>query len=239
MQTWTEPGQGARPLPQDPLSAPLSPECCVTQQQMLDAVATMTGPPGPTGPTGIQGPTGPQGLQGPQGVVGSTPFSVVATASALPAAAGNAGKAYFVTDTAVIVLSDGTIWRTLYGDTGVRYVQTLMTDVNIVQSAPAPIAQLRRYANTVEFYCDIKMIATAPASPLTLITLPVGFRVYASNSYGPLTTYGQGNMAVYAGAGVFNLYGGAATATYRLHGSWLTSDAWPATLPGTQAAAPN
>jgi hypothetical protein len=204
-----------------------------------------TGPTGPqgstgaTGPQGVPGPTGPDGPQGVQGVPGAVgaAFPTVATATALPAAAANAGKAYWVTDTAVIVVSDGTRWRTAYGDTGVRDIKTLITDPNILQSAPVPIARLRRYGNSVEFYCDFKSIATTPASPFQVVVLPLGFRP-STPFYGPLRAYAALRNTTF-GVSAIDLYSFPANTQDRFVGTWLTPDAWPATLPGTAATAPN
>jgi hypothetical protein len=167
-------------------------------------------------------------------------FPAVATATALPAAAANAGKAYWVTDTAVIVVSDGTRWRTAYSDTGLRNVAAMLTDPSILQTAPAPIAQLRRYGATVEMYCDFK-VTGAPTSPFTIITLPVGFRHSVPGTfYGPMTCYGATNRQnLMSTTGVLSAYSIPGGAQDRYKGQWMTQDAWPATLPGIAVGVPN
>ena len=200
-----------------------------------------TGPTGATGPQGVPGPTGPDGPQGVQGIPGLTgaAFPTVATAAALPAAAGNAGKSYWVTNTAVIMISDGTRWRTVYGDTGLRNVNTLMTDPNIVQAGPAPVGRLRRYGNTVQFYADFLSIPTAPASPFVIYTLPVGFRSDISGMYAPLRGYSTNRLTVMGAGGAINVYAFPANLQERFVGSWFTQEAWPTTLPGTAIYDPN
>jgi len=237
----------------------------LTEQPPIAVGMAARGPAGPQGPQGEQGDVGPQGPQGeqgeqgndgeqgeqgdvgpqgdagPQGIPGTTgaAFPTVATASALPAASANAGRAYWVTDTAVIVVSDGTRWRTAYGDTGQRDVKALMTDPSILQATPTPIGRLRRYGNTVEMYVDAKWVA-APTSPLTLLTLPVGFRA-AAGYYGLLTAYGKTASVILdaGGTGNVNFYGAAANTQDRLRGTWFTADAWPTVLPGTAVGVPN
>jgi hypothetical protein len=190
--------------------------------------------PGPIGPDGIQGVPGP-----------GNSFQTVATATALPAAASNTGRAYYVIDTAVVMVSDGTRWRTVYGDTGLRNVSAMLTDPNILQSAPAPLAYLRRQAHTVEFYCDFQAIAATPASPFAVIALPAGFRsgiAYAATAmYVPVTAYGVNRQTILASgaSGVLNAYTVPAGTRDRYHGTWLTGDAWPTNLPGTAVGVPN
>ena len=165
-------------------------------------------------------------------------FPSVATAAALPAAAANAGKAYWVTDTAVIMVSDGALWRTAYGDTGLRNVGAQMTHPSIEQTAPAPVGRLRRYGNSVLFYCDFKSTA-APASPFAMYTLPAGFRPDISGMYGVLRGYAGYNAVVMGGAGAVNVYGFPASTQERYVGNWFTQEAWPTVLPGTAIYNPN
>jgi hypothetical protein len=189
--------------------------------------------PGPTGPDGIQGVPGP-----------GNSFQTVATATALPAAASNTGRAYYVIDTAVVMVSDGARWRTAYGDTGLRNVAALMTDPSILQTAPVPQGYLRRYGNTVEAYFDFKAIAT-PASPFPILVLPTGFRAGAAvigfQMYGPMSGYANTRANIHDGgtSGRLNVYSVPANSVERFHGTWFTGDAWPAVLPGTSATVPN
>lgn len=165
-------------------------------------------------------------------------FKTVPTASGLPAASGNTGRSYYVIDTAVVVLSDGTRWRTVYGDTGLRNVSSMITDPGVAAS-PLPIARLRRYGNTVEFYVDAKWSA-APASPFKLIDLPVGFRP-SQSKYAVCWVHGVPGAlrTVYDGVAAVNVYSAGANVQDRMSGMWMTSDAWPATLPGIAALPPN
>jgi hypothetical protein len=166
-------------------------------------------------------------------------FPAVATSTALPAAAANAGKSYWVTDTAVIVISDGTRWRTVYGDTGMRNVNALLTDASIVQSAPVPIGRLRRCNNLVELYIDAKWSA-APINPIPMLTLPVGFRPVSDPTpmNGPMYGYNK-LLPIVFGPTQMYLYNPVAGAQDRMRGTWTTQDAWPATLPGTAVGVPN
>jgi hypothetical protein len=197
---------------------------------------SVPGPPGSTGPTGPAGPIGPQGVPGP-----GNSFQTVATATALPAAASNAGRAYYVIDTAVTMISDGSKWRLLYGDTGMRNVASLMTHPSIVQTSPVPIGVLQRSGNVVEFYADFLTVA-APSSPMTIIALPVGFR--STNPwgvYGLLTcyaNYARATIGFPPPDGTISLYGAPANNEDRYHGTWITSDPWPSVLPGTALQVP-
>jgi len=195
-----------------------------------------TGPQGSTGDTGPQGVPGPTGPQGDQGIPGTTgaAFPAVATATALPAAAANAGKAYWVTDTAVIMASDGTRWRTVYGDTGWRDVKALFT-------APTGVTlnavNLRRVGQQVAWRFSWNADATAGAAGAP-VPVPPGFRFYANvadqnwvawsaagvRMGGFATTIGGANLVLYPVASQNPRYGF----------DHMTSDAWPVgALPGT------
>jgi hypothetical protein len=214
-----------------------------------------TGPTGDTGPQGDPGPTGPKGDQGIPGLTGAA-FPTVATATALPAAAANAGKAYWVTDTALIVVSDGTRWRTAYGDTGVRRITT-WTAAGVVTGTPlaagwkprtglAGSVDLRRTNHTVTLMFNNLACAAANTSD-TVLVLPAGFLPTAVS----LTL-----VSAWTATNVFKNYGfNATTAAAVIRGSnmslavddyflgvqmsWTTADAWPAALPGTVVSPPN
>jgi hypothetical protein len=214
-----------------------------------------TGPQGVPGPTGPTGDTGPQGAQGIPGAVGAA-FPAVATASALPAAAANAGKAYWVTDTAVIVVSDGTRWRTAYGDTGLRNITVWLADgsMNIGSLLPgwkpragnAGYVRLRRTNHNVTAYFNNVAVAVASSSD-ALLTIPAGFLPEQS-----VTAF----VSAWTGANAFKTAALTANTNsplsrssnfttsvddYYLTGSvtWTTKDAWPAVLPGTAQFNPN
>jgi hypothetical protein len=211
-----------------------------------------TGPTGATGPQGVPGPTGPDGPQGVQGIPGVTgaAFPAVATVTALPAAASNAGRSYWVTDTATVVVSDGTRWRTVYGDTGWRNITTwdtagVVTGVALAagfkpKTGTAGSIRLRRTNHTVFVAFNGLAVAVANTSD-SVVSLPVGFQP---------TAVPAGFMPpMFTSASVFKNFGLTASvaALSRATGftcaiddffqfanaSWATVDAWPAALPGT------
>jgi hypothetical protein len=211
-----------------------------------------TGPAGSTGPQGVPGPTGPDGPQGIPGVTGAA-FPSVATASALPAAAANAGKAYWVTDTALIVVSDGTRWRTAYGDTGWRSI-TEWTAAGVVTGQPLPTnvtptpgsagqMWLARTGSTVALRVVNITAAGGPAAVL-MDPLAVGFR--------PVTNIQVPFVVQRAGANILSTVGTLSSGgrigllpsmasndtVNRVEVTWRTNDAWPTALPGTPALAP-
>jgi hypothetical protein len=222
-----------------------------------------TGPTGPqgstgsTGPQGVPGPTGPDGPQGVQGIPGVTgaAFPTVATSTALPAAAANAGKAYWVTDTATVVVSDGTRWRTVYGDTGWRSITSWDT-AGVVTGQPLPTGgvtakpgmagymQLMRTGNLVSFRA---LGAIAPSNGVSVVMdpLPLGFRAM-SNGFVP---YLWNRGAVVNVVGAIGCSSSAAKLSVlptmqandeltRTEATWRTGDVWPNPLPGTAATQP-
>lgn len=216
-----------------------------------------TGATGSTGPQGVPGPTGPDGPQGDQGIPGLTgaAFPAVATATALPAAAANAGKAYWVTDTAVIVVSDGTRWRTVYGDTGLRTI-TSWDAAGTVTGTPLAAGwkprtgqggyvRLRRSNHSVFLAANNLAVAVVNTAD-SVLTVPVGFQPVQS-SQSLVSAWTAANVFKNfglnaAGAGVSRATGFAlAVDDYFLAVSmtWPTGDAWPTTLPGSNSGAPN
>jgi hypothetical protein len=221
------------------------------------------GPTGPTGPQGVPGPTGPQGVPGPTGPTGPTgpqgapaAFPTVATLSALPAAAGNAGRGYWVLDTFTVVVSDGTRWRTVYGDTGTRAITTwdaagVITGTPLLPGWKPRLANggtyLRRYGNTVQvtahnFTCAIQ----STADPI--VSFPAGFRPN-SGSAGVVMCSAWSSANVQKTTGLQAVAAGLSRGSnmiillddYFLNVSltFMTSDAWPTTLPGSSYTAPN
>jgi len=209
---------------------------------------------GPIGPQGIQGPIGPDGIQGVPGPGNS--FQTVATASALPAAASNTGRAYYVIDTAVIVVSDGTRWRTVYGDTGIRAITTWDSAGTVTGTPLLPgwkpragqpgYVRLRRTNHTVFCYTNNIACAVAGTSD-SIMSTPAGFVPEQNSTY---------MLSAWSGTNVFTNFGltanssggisrgsnfGLAVDTYLLsvEMAWATTQAWPATLPGSVVSNPN
>jgi hypothetical protein len=189
-----------------------------------------TGATGATGPQGVPGPIGPDGIQGVPGPGNS--FQTVATATALPAAASNVGRAYYVIDTAVVVVSDGTRWRTVYGDTGWRDVKALFT-------APTGVTlnsvTLRRAGQMVAWRFSWNADATAGAAAISAV--PVGFRYYNGVIDNTWVAWSPSGIR---GAGFSTVSGGsslsitpAASQSIRYGFEYLTHDPWPVgALPG-------
>jgi hypothetical protein len=218
--------------------------------------STVPGPEGPQGATGPQGPPGdastvpgPEGPIGAAGPAGGTPFTTVATFSALPAASANAGKGYWVTDTKTLYASDGVIWRLVYGETGWRTVTSWNTAGVITGDAllagwkpragQAGFLAFRRTVNIVSV--AIHSLAAAVANNNDpVLTLPIGWRPVllqqslvstftgaTHKNFGLLLqaagTIGRGSNMTIAVDDYF----------YAVVIMFPTSDAWPATLPGS------
>jgi hypothetical protein len=147
----------------------------VVEQSTLAVEVTergVPGPPGSTGPTGPAGPIGPQGVPGP-----GNAYQTVSSWDYMPAAdAGNVGRAYYIIDTGIVMVSDGYYWRTMYGDTGLLNVRSLFTAPELDQAYSGTAATIRRYGNTVELYLDFKTGPVKPPSPFVLFAVPAGFR---------------------------------------------------------------
>jgi hypothetical protein len=113
-----------------------------------------------------------------------------------------------------------------YGDTGLRDVTAALGN-----SSHFTInnADLRRVGSTVEFYCDFTTTASYAAGD-NLWTVPSGFQPQVSR-YGLVYFYGSSVAAIYTG-GTLPLYSLALSTTYRVHGTWTVTQAWPTTLPG-------
>lgn len=113
-----------------------------------------------------------------------------------------------------------------YGDTGLRDVTAALGN-----SSHFTInnADLRRVGSTVEFYCDFTTTASYAAGD-NLWTVPSGFQPQVSR-YGLVYFYASSVAAIYTG-GTLPLYSLALSTTYRVHGTWTVTQAWPTTLPG-------
>jgi hypothetical protein len=95
------------------------------------------------------------------------------------------------------------------------------------------LAKIRRSGDVVEFYSEFISGAVAATSPFVLYTLPVGFRP-AFVTYAALLPYAATTpTAIYsAGSGALNIYSTPLNnGGMRHHGTWITNDAWPTTLP--------
>jgi len=114
-----------------------------------------------------------------------------------------------------------------YGDTGLRNMTSALGG-----SSHYTInnADLRRVGSMVEFYCDFTTTASWVAGD-TLVVLPAGFDLPLSR-YGAITFYASSAAAISSGYNV-NLYSLATGTTYRVHGTWQVTSAWPTSLPGT------
>ncbi|RPJ28263.1 MAG: collagen-like protein [Chloroflexi bacterium] len=218
-------------------------------------VIVAQGPPGAQGPQGIQGeqgiqgpigPIGPEGPIGLTGVAGGTPYTAVASFANLPAFASNTGKAYYVTDTKTIYVSDGTKWRLAFGDTGWRLI-TSWDAAGVITGDPLAAGWkpkagsagnflIRRSGNVVNFY--VNNLACAVLNTVDPVYVaPAGFRPNIQTAYwanwfspsiqiGPLSVSSTGSIGRYIGTAVDGYFGQTGF-------SWMTYDNWPSVLPGT------
>lgn len=126
--------------------------------------------------------------------------------------------------------TSNTGWILLAGDTGWRNVESL---VNKRTTAHVTAALLRRVNMTVDLYLDMEMPEN-DASPYPVLDLPIGFCPDFTR-YGGLQQNNEnaaGSTSVGAG-GTVDLYNIVSGRTDRWNGQWLTSRAWPSSLPGT------
>ena len=184
-------------------------------------------------------------------------FTKVANAAALPAPSGsNAGAPYYITDTSVTVVSDGTRWRTMYGDTGQRTIST-WDSAGVVTGTPlhsnwkprtsnGGYIRMRRTNNVVFLYTD--NLACAVANPgNAFIVVPAGFvpDVTAAtlvSSWTPGNTYSACGLTASSSGNLLLTLGFTAVIDQYFLAvglSWLTKDPWPTTLPGTAFTQPN
>jgi len=225
----------------------------------------LLGPPGPrglqgaTGPQGVQGDTGPQGVQGvkgdtgaqgpqgiegpigPTGAPGGTPYTAVATISALPPWGANVGKAYWVTDTKTVYVSDGTGWRLLFGDTLTRDITALL-DPGWKVAVSQGYLRLRRIGTTVFTAGRIQRVTagTAYAGNTPVFTLPTGFgtgSAYVALGTAQLYMKGMGQVSNYSTGARIDVSFTITSGNYvvddvvNFSASWYTEQAWPTVLP--------
>lgn len=197
------------------------------------------GVPGATGAQGPQGPQGDTGAQGPIGATGpagGTPFPSVASFANLPAASANAAKGYYVTDTKVIYVSDGTSWHVVYGDTGWRELKaSLPANPSI---ATWNYAWVRRMGNQCEMYLDFTTSAT-PTNPVVISGLiPSGFRTPILTVAFALIYPIPAAAATWSNYlntdGSFTYYGAVASTNTRFRATYSTTQGFPSVpFPGT------
>jgi len=199
----------------------------------------MDGPPGATGAQGIPGASG-----GTVGPAGGSLFTNVAAQANLPAAASYTGVGYYVTGTKTAWISDGTTWRLVYGDTQHRDISSLMDSAWKLGAVGGGHLRLRRIENVIWISGRLQRIAAGGAyGGQPVFTAPAGFLPNAA--YCPLgnVMLGSGKalgiVANLFGANRIDLYfynvpGGAYVVDeyVQFTASWVTTDAWPTTLPG-------
>jgi hypothetical protein len=176
---------------------------------------------------------------------GPTPAT---TLSALPLPASAPGQAWYVADTQTIVLSDGTRWRTIYGDTGWR--QLAAGDAYDPVNWSMANARIRRLGHTVymDGYANCLTAGQSTASVVAIYVPPVGFRTVGGlfdipasflvgGSFWPSSLRNLGGTTGIQTAATAGLTGRPAAYAIgdrvNLALSWTTTEAWPVTLPGT------
>ncbi|MFE5839130.1 hypothetical protein [Arthrobacter sp. NPDC056493] len=119
----------------------------------------------------------------------------------------------------------------IYGDTGVRRVETLF-----VNGWTAAIASLRRTNNIVQL--GLYTVSPTAQTAATAFAIPVGFR---PGSFGGNTAYACRSLNS-SGSGWCTITGSGDVQPDTVYGTfngsiqlmtWTTSDTWPTTLPGT------
>jgi hypothetical protein len=189
------------------------------------AASTVPGPTGPTGATGATGPAGSElsGTGSPEGVVtatvGSTWIDTAATTGAIQwikaTGTGNTG------------------WVVQYGDTGRRNVVSLAT---VNATATYSIIHLRRVGPVVTLALEVANSVTSTVHEL-LPSLPTGFKPATTVTFGggrnttALMTTAQVSVSP---TGQAHMFTGTASYIYAA-GTWMTTDAWPTSLPGSAA----
>lgn len=120
-------------------------------------------------------------------------------------------------------------WMCLAGDTGPRNVIAIVDKGNGTLYS----AVLTRVGQTVEFYFDIAMPSNKP-TPYAIASLPVGFRPQY-NRYGGMQDNKEGadtGGTLVGTDGTVTIFNPVATKRDRYTGIWVTSEAWPTSLPG-------
>ena len=120
-------------------------------------------------------------------------------------------------------------WQVEYGDTGLRDIS------NLLLNATGPVS-IRRIGSTV--YLNVKGIT--PASTLNsgapfLDALPVGFRPMERRDFANMSNIREGvsrSMFQFP-TGAMGVWVPSTSDKYFFQHSWLTTNAWPTSLPGT------
>lgn len=170
---------------------------------------------------------------GPKGDAGSGGGTNTHTGTGFPAAGlGAVGDTYLDTDAtsgALVWRKWPTGWRVQEGDTGWRNITPVLVNGWTAGGFGAPL--IRRVANTV---FTTGSLTGSSASSDTWWTLPTGLR---PQSFGMAPVFNTNSdtftylKVSYGGSGILE----CARAGIILGPSWGTSEAWPATLPGTPA----
>lgn len=189
-----------------------------------------------TGPTGPQGPVGPTGAPG--AVANASSYILVGPGRPdLPSSTGGvvtgsepSGAVYRSTDGGGVGawewMKRGTTWVVSIGDTGVRRDSSVFAGSDGSPSSGGWL-DYRRVGSTV--YLWIHSMSTT-ATPR--VTMPNGFRTNGIVQGVGKTWGGQVHLAGIGHPFSFVNFSGPITALY-FAGSWVTSDPWPTTLPGT------
>src|SRR5690606_19127996 len=114
-------------------------------------------------------------------------------------------------------------WRVMWGDTGLRNIDSLVSDANlsVIQ------ARLHRAGSVVSLSLGVTTLE-GWTPDTSIATIPVGFRAAGSLTRFLPPGYAATNLARLTAAGDLRLYG-ASTGTNRWEWQWLTADAWPTT----------
>ena len=216
------------------------------------------GPQGPMGPQGPQGLKGDQGIQGPkgdkgdqgpkgdkgdkgdqgiQGVKGDTgdvgPYELRGTG--MPNGVVTASPGTYYTDTAGTngawrwLKESGTGntgWTVVYGDTGWRNLSSIFVNGWI------GVVRVRRVRATVTLLLDFVRSGTA----VEVVTLPSGFTPSVNLKF-TVTGGGAAQLIYLSWSGVLSKANTAHNGPTGGGETWsfLTTDPWPTTLPGTPA----
>lgn len=207
---------------------------------------SVVGPPGPAGPKGdsIIGPTGPKGEPGnpsalvlvgvgrPDNPTTLSPENRAAVADALVGATFTSTDGAGTGAWAWVKTPGG--WQVTYGDTGWQNVVSMLGN-GWASTSNEPV-YLRRIGPS----CTLTFNLVPSSTLSTLLTMPQGFRSVGSTYFGGPSTIlqrdGSVNGAIYFdGPTIIKGRSQATLGHHRGSMSWLSSDPWPATLPGSPA----
>ncbi len=120
-------------------------------------------------------------------------------------------------------------WQMTYGDTGWRDISSLVASVG---TRTVTNIRTRRIGNSVHLMQQITDTQTNPAAQL-LVTMPTGFGS-ASTKYFVMGSSSVNLRQLGVSSNSTVTYTGSTDANrYDAEISWVTTDAWPTTLPGT------